>query len=638
MLEFYCILILLTYATVLNSVYGQNAQITEAQSADSLSAPAAVHAAAVKLTMRDGIELSLEVFRPAQPGQYPTLLAAGPYLPTVTGQLTNYSLTGPINWLVSQGYNYVLANVRGTGGSGGNFEFMDREEQQDLYELVEWIAIQAWSDGQVAGIGAGYYGTTQWFMAIQNPPHLSCIAPVDAVLDPYRDWAWRGGIASTEFQRWYEQEIREAHAYPPPGTPPRYLQLDLRLQQLEHNMPDSWWLVRTALANLDQVKVPVLQLGSFSGTLNSWMGTLTRLDSMPVGTHTFISAAGTLLDKQRFLDQELLAYYRWCFNGKPASGPALQPPLRYQPANTDVSRSGTGWPPANINFTPLFLQVPPDTNVTNGSLMPGQNNLNRSSTQLGSTTQQDSVTFRTAPLLENLDLAGPLRLELHLSSTASDTAFSAELYEEIVQVQFPNATPPIPTFLNPDISPDMELLTANRQILVSSGVLKASRRALTSQTGSTTQTEYSYENPELLFPGRVYQLDLALDPAARQVKAGSRLVLKLQQISDASLRRSSRTDTVYHNPQYQSRLWLPLAANAKLAFAAEIETTRNNASDTGNSNFILESFLPVDNENELDGENIDDSDNQPRNTQQISAEAQLADDLFNSDNPVIELP
>ena len=39
---------------------------------------------------------------------------------------------------VPRGYTHVIANVRGTGGSGGTFRFFDAQERQDMYDLVEW--------------------------------------------------------------------------------------------------------------------------------------------------------------------------------------------------------------------------------------------------------------------------------------------------------------------------------------------------------------------------------------------------------------------------------------------------------------------------------------------------------------------
>jgi hypothetical protein len=55
---------------------------------------------------------------------------------------------GPIEWNVAHGYAYVHADVRGTGSPKANFGFMNAAEQQDLYDVIEWIAQQPWSNGK----------------------------------------------------------------------------------------------------------------------------------------------------------------------------------------------------------------------------------------------------------------------------------------------------------------------------------------------------------------------------------------------------------------------------------------------------------------------------------------------------------
>ena len=147
--------------------------------------------------MRDGVSIALDIYRPAQSGSYPTLYSSAPYPHTDDSAPPDNSSLGSIAWFVSQGFNYVIASSRGTGLSEGNYEFLSREEQQDHYEIIEWIAEQTWSDGQVIGAGSNYFATAQWQMAIQNPPSLSCIAPVNGVVQPYQDWAFPGGLADS---------------------------------------------------------------------------------------------------------------------------------------------------------------------------------------------------------------------------------------------------------------------------------------------------------------------------------------------------------------------------------------------------------------------------------------------------------
>ena len=94
----------------------------------------------VTVTMRDGVRLSLCVYRPDAPGRFPALFAASPYQYEMD-EVPAYPLflwreTGPVEWYVSQGYAYVHADVRGAGRSEGEFEFMGLNEQQDYLELI----------------------------------------------------------------------------------------------------------------------------------------------------------------------------------------------------------------------------------------------------------------------------------------------------------------------------------------------------------------------------------------------------------------------------------------------------------------------------------------------------------------------
>ena len=123
----------------------------------------------VTVTMRDGVRISLCVYRPDAPGRFPR---CSPPRPTSTSwtQVPAYPLflwreTGPIEWYVGQGYAYVHADVRGSGHSEGEFCFMGKPEQDDYVELIAWILKQDWCNGRVGGIGQSYYAMAQWLMA-----------------------------------------------------------------------------------------------------------------------------------------------------------------------------------------------------------------------------------------------------------------------------------------------------------------------------------------------------------------------------------------------------------------------------------------------------------------------------------------
>jgi putative CocE/NonD family hydrolase len=105
----------------------------------------------VQVDVRDGTSIGVRIYRPDGAGPYPALLGAAPYrfdnnrLPASAQFL--WRETGPIEWYVEQGYAYVHMDVRGSGRSGGEFEFLGHREQEDLYDVIEWIGRQPWCIG-----------------------------------------------------------------------------------------------------------------------------------------------------------------------------------------------------------------------------------------------------------------------------------------------------------------------------------------------------------------------------------------------------------------------------------------------------------------------------------------------------------
>ena len=80
------------------------------------------------ITVRDGTSIAAAVYAPEGGGRFPAVLAASPYrydnnvLPA--GPQFLWRETGPIEFYVKSGYAYVHADVRGSGKSGGEFEFL----------------------------------------------------------------------------------------------------------------------------------------------------------------------------------------------------------------------------------------------------------------------------------------------------------------------------------------------------------------------------------------------------------------------------------------------------------------------------------------------------------------------------------
>src|ERR1700739_1975659 len=154
----------------------------------------------VAVPMRDGIALLADVHRPAESGRYPVLVAASPYPRQIQnlGAPAGFIEAGASDYFVPRGYVHVIANLRGTSGSGGTFGFFDGQERKDMYDLVEWAAQQPWSDGNVGMLGISYFAMTQMEAAVERPPHLKAIMPVAGTFDLY-DSATHHGLVSTSF-------------------------------------------------------------------------------------------------------------------------------------------------------------------------------------------------------------------------------------------------------------------------------------------------------------------------------------------------------------------------------------------------------------------------------------------------------
>jgi putative CocE/NonD family hydrolase len=99
--------------------------------------------------------------------------------------------------LVRRGYAAAFFSVRGSGRSGGCFDWFGRAEQLDQVELVNWLATRQWSNGNVGMGGVSYPGSTPWEAAIHHPPALKTIVVSGIVSDAYQLWVTPQGAPST---------------------------------------------------------------------------------------------------------------------------------------------------------------------------------------------------------------------------------------------------------------------------------------------------------------------------------------------------------------------------------------------------------------------------------------------------------
>jgi predicted acyl esterase len=159
------------------------------------------------LTTRDGTRLAIDVHLPGGPGPYPTLIEYSGY---------GYANpAGPENGLAQvanlMGFAVVDVNMRGTGCSGGAFDYFEALQNLDGYDVIETIARQPWVLANKVGMfGISYGGISQLFTAQTRPSRLEAIAPL-SVVDATSTTLYPGGILNTGFALpWAEQRQQNA--------------------------------------------------------------------------------------------------------------------------------------------------------------------------------------------------------------------------------------------------------------------------------------------------------------------------------------------------------------------------------------------------------------------------------------------
>lgn len=183
------------------------------------------------LTMRDGTKLAYSVHPPNSPAGvgglpegFPTPPgpAYAPPYPTLI-EYSGYGYAdpdGPNSGIAAianlMGFAVVDIQMRGTGCSGGAFDFFEPLQSIDGYDIIETVARQDWvKGGKVGMMGISYGGISQLFTAQHRPPSLAAIAPL-SVIDATATTLYPGGLRNDGFAvAWAEERQRQAQ---PAGT------------------------------------------------------------------------------------------------------------------------------------------------------------------------------------------------------------------------------------------------------------------------------------------------------------------------------------------------------------------------------------------------------------------------------------
>ena len=328
----------------------------------------------VEVPMSDGTVLLATHYIPVSVASAATVLIRCPY-----GRSGLFALQCA-QIFAERGYHVLLQSVRGTFGSGGDFEPM-RHEIADGQDTVAWLRQQSWFEGRLATYGPSYLGFVQWALAMDPPPELVAavvhVGPHDWSRTAYRN----GAFDLYNYVMWsdlvaHQESIGMLRAMTRMTTADRRLRpvvdrlpvaagyRDLLGREpawperwLEHpQATDPFWGPLQCGAALERITVPVLLVGGWHDlfieqTLEQYRtlaarGVPTRLLVGP-WAHLDLNAQGTvaLTESLAWLDR----YAGLAPNSRTGSRPAAPPdhPVRIWVGGEGAGewREIGGWPP-----------------------------------------------------------------------------------------------------------------------------------------------------------------------------------------------------------------------------------------------------------------------------------------------------
>jgi uncharacterized protein len=342
----------------------------------------------VEVPMSDGTVLLATHYIPVSVASAPTVLVRCPYGRTGLFALQSAQI------FAERGYHVLLQSVRGTFGSGGDFEPM-QHEIADGHDTVAWLRQQSWFEGRLATYGASYLGFVQWALAMDPPPELVAMVVHVGPHDFSRTAYHNGAFDLYNYVMWsdlvaHQEDIGMLRAMTRMTTADRRLRPALgRLpvaagyrdllgreptwseRWLEHPQPaDPFWGPLQCGAALERVTVPVLLVGGWHDlfieqTLEQYRtlaarGVPTRLLVGP-WAHLDLTSQGAVA-----LTESLAWLDRYAAPGRTGSPPG--PPDH--PVRVWVGGEGAGdwreiggWPPPGVAEQRWYLGA-------NGSLGP----------------------------------------------------------------------------------------------------------------------------------------------------------------------------------------------------------------------------------------------------------------------------
>lgn len=558
--------------------------------------------------MRDGVRLSVDVYRPDTSEKVPALLAFAVYNKDVQGPDVMQALSpqpawsplwsgwleaGDTKFLTSRGYAHIIGAPRNFGKSEGG-----GSREWDSYDLIEWIAQQPWCDGNVGMIGISGFGAEQFNVAKQRPPHLKAIFPFDprgsyGKLGSFRE-EYPGGVLHLFRYLISHNIVMHQNKGRPGSLPPDKEKLwqeamrnpDYKMYPHIYNvltmkgqhMPQIFDLlidpfdreetVTQAEADYDKVDVPAYTGSGWYGYsykthLNgaqSWFGNIKSPKKL------LLCGPAHVERPFHAFHHEILRWYDHWLKGMD-TGVMSDPPVKFWVMGANEWRYADDWPLPETQWTPLYLKswgrLQSQEFVRSSA---GEDQAPDAFVQmpLTQTVEVQKLRYMTEPLPHDVLIAGPAVLNLFAAIDQDDTNWIVSLK---------------------DVGPDPSVQTAKEgersvpvglpEREVSRGWLKASHRAVDPKRSKPGRPWHPLTRAaqKPVTPGEVNEYAIEILSSANLFKAGHRICVDIMAMDVPSgvggatnveyisyHLCSSRTTLhkVYHDGQRPSHLLLPI--------------------------------------------------------------------------------
>ncbi|KAL1869038.1 hypothetical protein Plec18167_008041 [Paecilomyces lecythidis] len=486
--------------------------------------------------MRDGVKLRADIYRPKTDDKVPAIIMWGPYGKSGNGILNlhlfplragipqsklsgyeNFEGLDPAEW-VPKGYAVINIDPRGINDSEGDFYWWGTQDGRDGHDAVEEIAKLPWCTGKVSMAGNSWLGMSQWYIAAETPPHLTCIAPLEGAGDVIREDLCRGGILNLGFMSTIQNTLRG-----------RNNQEDVAATIQQSQTTNEYW--EDKRAKLDKIEVPAYILGSYSTGLHT-LGAIRAYEEIKHERKWL-----TIHDTQEWYDlyseqriQDLEKFFARYLKGE-NNGWEETPSVRVSflgfniPSVPYKGFPDLPWRLPNTRSRRLYLTAENKLSVTKpNSASSIVYQADAPSRLTGENDNELHFFFRFS---EQTILTGPSRVVIHISAPHND---DLDVYAQIGKADedgnlLQNNNIPLSALgvsTSSEIPPIKPLKYLGPQ-----GIIRASRRDVSEKLSTPYWKTLSNAKIEPVPPGKAIQLENYIWPTGIIFQPGEQLVLKI---------------------------------------------------------------------------------------------------------------